>query len=337
MKYEDMIAEEGEPKAEGSAHVLADGELPVDALPVDAVAETLEAEPTTQPKPWKAFILTGLLASLIGAGGGGYGVYAGLKAQAPDAAPDVTADIKAITTPLNAKIETLERRLMTAEAAFRDVTSRPEVTSDPVDLSSIEARLATLETATPSEIDPAALAALNAAQADGFEWPDTAALETRLTGLETGLLTLADTPSPEVLSDLMERIQALEARPIAQAPEADLTLMMNEALDTVETRLSVLENTKPVAPKVTRIAVLAFPKEALLQAAEDNTEGGFMKKALSKHVRVKDNDNPLTLIDQIEMDISKGRLEAAAIKFERLPAPVKAAGQAWYESVKASL
>jgi hypothetical protein len=66
-------------------------------------------------------------------------------------------------------------------------------------------------------------------------------------------------------------------------------------------------------------------------------EGGMIKKTLSRHIRVKDDNDPLTLIDGIEADLSGGRLGAAAEKFERLPAPVRAKGQAWYESVKASL
>jgi hypothetical protein len=336
MKYEDMIEGNGEPKADGSVEAPPEDDLPVDAV-ADTFEGTLEREPQNSVKPWKAVVLTGLLAGLIGAGGGAFGVYAGLKAQTPDAAPDISADLAAVTTPLNAKIETLERRLIKAEASVRDVKSSSKSTPTPIDLSSIESRLEALETTPTSEIDPAAIAALQAAQADGFEWPDVSTLETRLTGLEAEISNLPDSTQTEVSSDLGDRLEALETDFLAANIGDRLSAMDSRNAEMLEGRISALENRGSVAPIIQRISVLAFPKDALLKAAEDNTEGGFMKKALSKHVRVKDDDNPRILIDQIEADISEGRLEAAAIKFERLPAPVKVAGQAWYESVKASL
>ena len=102
-------------------------------------------------------------------------------------------------------------------------------------------------------------------------------------------------------------------------------------------RLAALEKKASAPVEVNRVTLLAFPKDQLMEAVTENTQGGFMAKALSKHVRVKDEDDPRTLINGIETDIAEGRLEAATKKFERLPAPVKTAGQAWYESVKASL
>jgi hypothetical protein len=88
---------------------------------------------------------------------------------------------------------------------------------------------------------------------------------------------------------------------------------------------------------VKRVPILAFPKTQMISAVEANMDGGMIKKSLSRHIRVKDVDDPLTLIDGIETDLSEGRLGAATEKFERLPSPVRSAGQAWYESVKASL
>lgn len=297
----------------------------------DAVASVdLEpTEPVSEKSPWKAFVFTGLLAGLIGAGGGAFGAYAGLKAQAPD--------MDAISGPLNTQMETLATRLAKAEADVRIAKNRPTPTSTPVDLSAIEARLSNLESEARADIDPTAIAALKAAQADGFAWPDISELEARVSALETQVTELLDTAgdalSSNAADNLMIRLEQLETAVIdAPAPQIDPAVT-----DSLSARLSALENRAPAAPKIERIAVLAFPKAALMDAIEDNTQGGFMKKALSKHVRVKDEDNPVTLIDGIEADIAKGRLDAAANKFERLPVPVQAAGQAWYESVKASL
>ena len=63
----------------------------------------------------------------------------------------------------------------------------------------------------------------------------------------------------------------------------------------------------------------------------------MMKKLLSKHVRVKDDDDPATLIAAMEADMEQGRLREALQKYDRLPEPVRAAGQVWSNSVKASL
>jgi hypothetical protein len=344
MNYEDMITEDGEPA--GGKKVTA-VEPDAAAVSPDAVADAFDeaTTPAKTPKPWKAVILTGFLASLIGGSLGAFGLYAGLKAQGPEAAPDFSADIMAATRPLSETVATLERRLAGLESDIDDMDAASLALAEPVDLSTIENRLTTLETTAPSEIDPATVAALNAAQADGFEWPDTSALQARIVALETELQKLSEVPAAEMpfdfpsgfSEDLTERLDTLETQIAQSSSTEDLSLMMSNVLETIEARVSALENVEPIAPRVERIAVLAFPKEALLKAVEANAEGGFVKKTLSRHVRVKDDDNPRTLIDQIEVDISEGRLDAAANKFERLPAPVKTAGQAWYESVKASL
>jgi hypothetical protein len=332
MEYEDIIEDDGE-----------------DAAPQPE--EDLEAATETPEKksPWKAFILTGFIASLIGAAGGGYGVYQGVKTFSPvaDAQPDV--DI----SPLETKLKVLSERMSKAEADVKTAANRPAPEIDlpePVDLSGLESRLEALESAPTPDIDPAALTALKSAQADGFEWPDTSALEDRLSVLETQLeadsIETDSEPSAE-MTDLLARLDALEklddANVTLSAGDApliitdEITSLDSSRLDDIETRLSALENRPALEPRIERVSVLALPKAAMIAAVEDNVEGGVLKKAFSKHVRVKGDDDPLTLIDDIEADIAKGRLEEAATKFNRLPDPVRAAGQAWYDSVKASL
>jgi len=278
---------------------LHERETELDSDPIETSAKS------PQKSPWKAFILTGLIASLFGAAGGGYGVFTGLKSQKPNTAAAPAVDL----SPLEAKLKNLTIRLEAAEASVKKSAARPTSTGKPVDLSAIEKRLDrleatpkieagdlsglekrldTLEDAPSPEIDPAALTALQSAQKDGFEWPDT----------------------------------------------SDLDSVLNEEL---EARLTALEN-RPAGPgRIERVSILAFPKEAMVAAVEDNIEGGLLKKTLSRHVRIKDENDPIALIEGIEADIAKGRLEGAADKFDRLPEPIRAAGQAWYDSVKASL
>lgn len=302
----------------------------------ESVTEPTDEDPAPEPEapreksPWKAFIFTGLFAGLFGAAAGGYGVYEGLKRFAPTPAQPAEVDFSSI----EAKLDAFDARISDTENAISDVTI-PE--QDPVDLSGVEARLAELEAAPRPEIDPAALSALQDAQADGFEWPDQSAVETRLAALETSVEALSDTPDTNVPTDLMDRLSAVEAE-LEALRQTDNTNAVDEAqLAELNNRISVLENQPAPEPVIERVSILAFPKAQLIQAVEDNQKGGIVEKTLSRHIRVKGPNDPLTLIDGIETDISEGRLTDAAKKFERLPAPVRSAGQAWYESVKASL
>jgi len=338
--------------------------------PEQEVVEIVEDEALSDaaPKsPWKAFILTGLIASVFGAAGGGYGVYAGLKAQSPQVSEVTPVDL----TPLETRLKTLTDRVAAAEASVKQIKNRPAPKAvaaqepialpDPVDLSPLEDRLKALESAPKPEIDPKALTALQSAQKDGFEWPDTSALEDRLSSLETEFETQSDAlaqrskDSGSTDEALTNRIKTLEAQLKTLDEEAteraaaleDASKLKDtsktapvtpavsaQRVNKIEARVTALEN-KP-APE-TRVPVLAFPKAAMVAAIEDNVEGGLFKRVLSKHVRVKDEDDPLGLIELIEADIVAGRLESAIMKYDRLPDGVRAAGQAWYESVKASL
>lgn len=306
------------------------------------------AEAPRAKSPWKAFILTGFLAGLIGAIGGAYGAYAGLKKYAPAPVAQVETDL----SPIEAKLQRLTDRVSAAETEVEALASRPVVEADPVmaapvDLTGLEDRLTALETAPSPEVDPEALKALQAAQADGFEWPETDQIEAVLSQLDERLSAieadvnaggtevskdealsqeerdLANEETRAALQDLSQRVGSLETGP--------------DKLQDIVTRLEALENRPLPTPVVERVSILAFPKAQMIEAVEANMEGGVIKKTLSRHIRVKDTDDPLTLIDGIESDLSEGRLADAADKFERLPAPVRAKGQAWYESVKASL
>ncbi len=324
MEYEDLIDDEEE-------SVPPSPEKALDPDPDEPRAKS------SSKSPWKAFILTGLIASLIGAFGGGYGVYAGLKAQSPSAAEMPNVDL----APLESKIASLTTRLEAAEVSVKKAANRPTPkpapTAEPVDLSGLEKRLDALESAPLPEIDPAALTALQSAQKDGFDWPDTSSLEDRLAELET---KLDETPEMSGPTDLLDRLETLEAEfESAQAEEASdgLDDAQAERLDALEARLTALENRPAPKANIERVSILAFPKDAMVAAVEDNIEGGILKKTLSRHVRVKDENDPLTLIEGIEADIAKGRLNAAIKKYDQLPEPIRTAGLAWYESVKASL
>ncbi len=317
MEYEDLIKEEAGPSAE-----KPEGEDEFEAVEVPAKS------------PWKAFILTGLLASLFGAVGGGAGIYAALNKISPKSATTQTVDL----SPLEGNFKRLSTRLKTAEDKLQEVANRPapEPTQDfePTDLSDVENRLQALESAPRPEIDPEALSALQSAQKDGFKWPDVSNLETRIESLESEPDAEVQTELP---AELLERLTALEENIDSLQNAPSETGQAGEALSALEARLAALENRPAPIPVVERVSILAFPKDQLMDALETTKSGNLIEKTLSRHIRVKDANDPLTLIEGIETDLSGGDLTAALEKFKRLPEPVQSAGQAWYESVKASL
>ncbi len=328
MEHEDPIENETEP-----------------ALEPPAGKDEIEVIEKSAKSPWKAFILTGFLAGLLGAALGGGGLYAALKTVAPQSAATQTVDL----SPLEAKLSRLSDRVKTAES---DLKSRAAVTApefEPTDLSDVEARLAALERAPRPDINPEALTALKSAQDDGFEWPDVSDLEARIAALESETQA-RETRATEVKASeseakgetdvpagIRERLTALENNFEDLKTSSSGALEAVERLSAVEVRLKAFENRPPPEPVVERVSILAFPKDALIEAADKTQEGNILEKTLSRHIRVKDANDPLTLIEGIEKDLSAGALTSALEKFERLPAPVKAAGQAWSESVRASL
>ena len=299
------------------------------AEPTEPEAELETVEPRAK-SPWKAFILTGVLAGLIGAAGGGYGAYAGLKKFAPAPVAQVDVDL----SPLELKLKNLTERVSAAESDIKDAANRAAPEAETVDLSEIETRVGALESAPKPDIDPDALSSLQAAKKDGFEWPDVSALEARIAELEAKAESPAETAAPE---DVMNRLTALETQLETLQSLEPTSSANDEIMSDLNARLTALENRPAPSPRVETVSILAFPKAQMVAAVDANMEGGMIKKTLSRHIRIKEANDPLTLIEGIELDIREGRLAAAAEKFERLPSPVRTAGQAWYESVKASL
>ncbi|WP_427452382.1 hypothetical protein [Litorimonas sp. WD9-15] len=334
MDYEDLVDDQ-----------------PEDPAP-DPAPEPVEVEPPVKRgASWKAVILTGLLAGLVGTGGGAAAVYFGLKNQTPDTP---TFDAQALRTELqqamSSQMTAFDTRLSSAEAKIKQTANRPAPELSPVDFSPLEARLSDLEASAQTEIAPETLTALKAATEDGFQWPDVSELEDRLAALENQTETSSDV-MPDMMLAMADRIDALEAMdrtaPVAEGSDTlmtrlealenrSLTVSTPDIPDNLMARIEALEN-RPVVKTQTEteiVPVLAFPKAALIKAVEETTEGGFMSRTLSKHIRVKDEDDPRTLIDGISNDITEGRLDLAMNKYERLPEPVRTAGQAWYNSVK---
>ena len=289
------------------------------------VENYLENNVQTKGPGLKGTLLAGLLAGVVGLAGATAGVYFGLKTQKAPDIQTVKIDVEALKAELlnaqSVQLKSIETRLQKLEANLKTVSetqAKPEAIPD---LTPLEDRLARLEAASDIEISPETLSALTQAQADGFDWPDVSTLEARLDALETS--------EPEQATDLgtiETRLKALEARkPSVETATIPKTLL---------SRISVLEDQANVNAQAARFSQIEFPKELLLKAAKNTSDGNVLQRALSKHVRVKDDDDPVTLIEGIEADISAGQYNQALVKFESLPKDVQAIGKSWYEVVQ---
>ena len=217
----------------------------------------------------------------------------------------------------------LRAELASLRAEFADATSAGP--SADLDLRPLQRRIAALE-ARP--------------QAD----PDTSDLEARITALETR-------PEPTLDEDLVARLEALREDGFTGAPAPDLSALIarvdaleaRPAPDTqgaidlgpLEARLDALESrgVAPVAPAVIPSAELPpFPAQALRDGVEAQ-RGGL----LSKHFRVRSDDDPLTLIEGIEADMAAGRATQALAKFDRLPEPLRNLARGWRADMETTI
>ena len=291
----------------------------------DEVENYLENNVQTKGPGLKGTLLAGLLAGVVGLAGATAGVYFGLKTQKAPDIQTVKIDVEALKAELlnaqSVQLKSIETRLQKLEANLKTVSetqAKPEAIPD---LTPLEDRLARLEAASDIEISPETLSALTQAQADGFDWPDVSTLEARLDALETS----EPQQTPE-LDKIETRLKALEARkPSVETATIPKTLL---------SRISVLEDQANVNAQAAQFSQIEFPKELLLKAAKNTSDGNVLQRALSKHVRVKGDDDPVTLIEGIEADISAGQYNQALVKFESLPKDVQAIGKSWYEVVQ---
>ncbi len=183
---------------------------------------------------------------------------------------------------------------------------------------------------------------------------ELSSLQNDIANLERAVSQLENKPMPKTdLSRIEARLSALENAPAPTLPDIDPeTLSRLESLQeagaewpdmsVIEARLEALENRPAIETQIVTAtpetlsisAPIAFPKEALIEAANNQpVSGGFFKRALSKHVQVKDADHPLVMIDAIETAIADGDLDIAKAKFDALPSTIRSAGQDWRNSL----
>lgn len=197
-----------------------------------------------------------------------------------------------------------------------------------------------------------------------------ASLETGISGLRSDVVALQNEPDPVIpevdLSPLERRIIELEARPTVDPLNEDIVARM-EALqaegfeipeipefpdmDALYARLSELEagvqalESRPVIVEplssepvtVDPDTLPRFPANALRDGADELTGGGFLRRTMSRHVRLKGDTSPHVLIDGIEADMDAGRANAALEKFDQLPDSLQSLARGWRADMENAL
>lgn len=305
---------------------------------------------------------TALSALIIGgASGGGFVQYVmgplsshSSLPEAIDLAPLKTqiTQLAATNTNLADENARLETRLSNLDSAFEALQASvedaaqniqtPEV--QVVDVSGLKSRLDALEGAPkPTPINEAVLGRLETLQASGSPALDLSAIEARLAELETA--STADN-LPEATSKRLQTLyeQQAEAEVKLEGQIAGLSddlQSVEDDLSDAQTRLAELSGSQVITSeeglglKTVQAAGLPFPKQALLDALAAQTQKKpLLKRALSKHIKVKDPSAPAVIIDRIVADLEAGKLAAAAERFDSLPPEIRSAGSVWRDSLK---
>jgi len=303
-----------------------------------------EAVSVFAPKPRRkygkfALGFTALSALVIGgASGGGFVQYIMPHFTASQTQNTVSqqADISALDTKLdaiadeNAALKTrLSKLAQDLESVKKTANSTKKISSKPVDLSDIEGRLLKLETAPKPAvskalpIDPKLVKRLEALQKQGSPALDLSSFETRITQLEEAQPLILDleefvAQQKQRQRDVEQKYEGLSGNLKALHERLDKTIIQTDAAQSPAMSLA-----QP------------FPKQALLDALETQAQDKpLLKRALGKHIKVKNPSDPATIIDAIEADISQGNMTSAAARYDQLPPKLRVIGSKWRDSVK---
>lgn len=300
---------------------------------------------------------TALSALIIGgASGGGFVRYV-MPILSP-AAPTEMAEIKAIDmAPFDTKIHRLTEKntaleaelasLKTAQAGTKvfleDVVSNIEtLDGQGADVLALTSRLEALEkTPIAIPIDETLLTRLEALQDEGSQVLDLSAIEARLSAIE-GAVQAAKTQADQVsdpvqiLEAVQERLELLSENQVEI--EGKLAAQIADLSDEIKSMRAAQD--APVLPtnlpsevsEQQAATIVQFPKRALLDAlaAQSQTkQKPLLKRALDKHIKIKDPSNPAVIIEMIEKDLAQGDTSSALKAFDSLPLNIRNAGQIW--------
>ncbi len=261
--------------------------------------EEITPEPTRRKGLGLKTIMTfSAAAALLGAIGGAFGAQ--YFVPKPDlSAVQVQID-RAVASVKDENAKALSDLKTTVQTLRQQTIENMDAENVDAMISGIESRITALENMPVPilpEIDAQTLTVFQKAQEDGFNWPDISELETQLSDMEAEIALLRS------------ELEAAQAQPFAMNADTTKSIVQNGLL--------------PIDPP-------EFPLSTLMSAVEEKMENkGFLARTFSKHVQLREPDDPIVLIEAAGKAAKAGDLSSAIKAFDQLPEDIRKLGQDW--------
>lgn len=306
----------------------------------NTVLEAEEETPAPRKDVGRGFVMVGFVAaSLLGAGLG----IAGTKILAgPDKTAALRIELEQSLEALQQSSKTQTKKLGTANSVQKktktrldDLQTENETLADQVEI--LEQQILDLQTTvgdgSPDKEITDRIAVLEALSSEGEDiFTGANSIATRLDALEKSiaevrLLPVVDTPGDASALPSQDEVAETEvenptdAKPISATPPAD----MQQADTEQQNALDILIDTFP------RAKMLAAVKA---QEASSTSKPGWLKRALSKHIKVSDDEtvDPYAAIDAAEAALKGGNITSALEHIAKLNPPVRTSAAEWVQA-----
>ncbi len=294
----------------------------------------LEADEEIPPTPNKGvgrgFVLGGfILSTLLGAGGG----IAGTKILAgPDKTAALRIELEQSLEALQQSSQTQTKKLGTANSVQKETkTKLDELQAKNTALSdqieTLEQQISDLQTTvgdgSPDKEITDRIAVLEALSSEGEDiFTGANSITARLNAIEENIAQVELLPKQEISNNT--------AMPLSTAPPAEMALPAETAppVETAQqTALDILIDTFP------RAKMLAA---ARAQEASAGRKPGWIKRALSKHIKVRDTEtvDPYAAINAAETALKDGDITSALKHIFTLNPPVRTSAAEWVQAAK---
>lgn len=303
---------------------------------------TVEAE-TTAPRKGvgRGFVMGGfLLSALLG---GTLGIAGTKMLAGPDEMAALRTELEQSLAALEKSSQTQTKKLGTASSAQEKTKTRLDELQAENDtltdqIESLEHKVKDMkkivaDNTAATEINDriAVLEALSSEEADVFS--GAGSIAARLKTLEDKIVDIQQLP-PQDMPDTASELLPPGAAHMEPVEKVSATFEDENRIPA--TPLAVSEQQAAV-----NILIDTFPRQKLLAAvkAQETSAArkpGWLKRALSKHIKVNDDDpvDPYFVIDAAEAALKDGDITKALAQISKLNPPVRTSAAEWVQAAK---
>lgn len=310
----------------------------------------LEAEEETQDTPRKGvgrgFVLSGFLLSTLF--GGALGIIGTKMLAGPDETGALKIELAQSLTALEKSSQTQTKKLGTAnnvqkktKAQLNTLQDANETLTEQID--NLTQRITDMQKAARDDTSAteltdriAVLEALSSEDADVFN--GVGSIAARLNALEDKIVDVKQLPA----QDMQDAANGQSAEPELEEPaETGTEISAGSSVD--ETRIPVTPPVNTEQQAALDILIKTFPRAKMLAAVKAqetsaSSKSGWLKRALSKHVKVRNDDeiDPYATIDAAEAALMDGHITTALEHIAKLNPPVRTSAAEWVQAAKKS-